>query len=242
MSSMPASKVQSDVQILRRLKDLSWLSHLQLKRLDDSMTARNVKRKGVIFQERGLLNLNTHILLSGTAELCHSYGPRSRVIAILSPGIIFRMPLMARAVDHNFKWTALNDCRVAELSTDRYIKITLGILGATYLRVANAEGARWGSLLGRYPGFLGFDLQARVAVALLELAFEFGVQNTRGILIRITLSHRQLADLVGATRPRVGEVLADLERREIVVREGRQLAVLVSSLEALIRRAAGIDD
>ncbi len=132
------------------------------------------------------------------------------------------MPLMARAIDHNFKWIALSDCRVAELSTDRYIKITLGILRATYLRVANAESARWGGLIGRYPGFLRFDLQARVAVALLELAREFGVQNTRGILIRITLSQRQLADLVGATRPRVGEVLADLERREIVVREGRR--------------------
>jgi CRP-like cAMP-binding protein len=239
MKLISTSRVQSDVQILRRLKDLSWLSPSQLKRLDDSMTAHDVKHNGIIFQERGLLNLNTHILLTGTAELCHSYGSRSRVIAILSPGIMFRMPLMARAIDHNFKWTALNDCRVAELSTDRYIKITLGILRTTYLKVANAEGARWGSLLGRYPGFLGFDLQARVAVALLELALEFGVQNTRGILIRITLSQRQLADLVGATRPRVGEVLADMARREIVVREGRQLAVLVRSLEALIKTAVG---
>ena len=232
---MPVSTVPSDIQMLRRLKDLSWLSSSQLKRLVDSMTARDIKRKEVILHEKGLLNPSTHILLAGTAELCHSYGTRSRVIAILSPGVLFRMPLMARAIDHNFKWVALNDCRVAELSTDKYIKITLGILRATYLRVANAESARWGGLIGRYPGFLGFDLQARVAVALLELAREFGVQNTRGILIRITLSQRQLADLVGATRPRVGEVLADLERQQIVVREGRQLAVLVRSLEALIK-------
>jgi len=123
MKPMSASKVQSDVQILRRLKALSWLSSSQLKRIDDSMTARNVKHKGIIFQEDGLLNLNTHILLTGTAELCHLYGSRARVIAILSPGIMFRMPLMARAIDHNFKWSALNDCRVAELSTDRYINL-----------------------------------------------------------------------------------------------------------------------
>jgi CRP-like cAMP-binding protein len=155
---------------------------------------------------------------------------------------MFRMPLMARGIEHNFKWTALNDCRVAELTTDKYIKITLGILRATYIRVANAESGRWSGLMGRYPGFLGFDLQARVAIALLELAFEFGVQNTRGILIRITLTQRQLANLVGASRPRVGEILLDLERRKVVVREGRQLAVLTRNLEALIRKASQNSD
>ena len=72
-------------------------------------------------------------------------------------------------------------------------------------------------------------------MALLELSLEFGVQNTRGVLIRITLTQSQLADLVGASRAKAGRVLLDLERREIVVREGRQLAVLERSLEALVR-------
>ncbi len=89
--------------------------------------------------------------------------------------------------------------------------------------------------MGRYSGFLGLDLVKRVAVALLELALEFGVQNTRGVLIRINLTQRQLADLVGASRAKVGLALKDLERRKIVVREGRQLAVLVRNLEALVK-------
>jgi hypothetical protein len=75
---------------------------------------------------------------------------------------------------------------------------------------------------------------------LLELAFEFGVHNTRGILIRITLTQRQLADLVGASRPRVGEIL--LERRKVVVREGQPLAVLTRNLEALIEKATRSGD
>jgi CRP-like cAMP-binding protein len=82
-------------------------------------------------------------------------------------------------------------------------------------------------------------LLERVAVALLELALEFGVQNTRGVLIRITLTQRQLADLVGASRARVGLVLLDLERREIVVREGHHLAVVVRRLEALVSSTDG---
>jgi hypothetical protein len=47
----------------------------------------------------------------------------------------------------------------------------------------------------------------------------------------------QLADLIGASRAKVGQVLADLQRRKIVIREGRQFAVVMRSLEALVRSA-----
>src|SRR5260370_25008064 len=122
------------------------------------------------------------------------------------------MPLMGRGIDHNFEWTAMNDCRVSELSTDSFVRIGLGVLPANFpanfKKLTDAENPRRGFLMGRYPGFLGLSLLGRVAVALLELSLEFGVQNTRGILIRITLTQRQLADLVGASRAKVGVVLA----------------------------------
>jgi len=225
----------SDLQLLGRLKGLAWLSSGQLKNLDDSMTSRNVKHKNLIFEERGARSLDTHILLTGTAELCHMDGTRSRVVAILSPGVIFRMPLMAQGIEHTFRWTALNDCRVAQLTTNSFISISLGIGPADFVRVAESENPRWGSLMGRYPSFLGLGLQERVAVALLELSLEFGVQETRGILIRITLTQRQLADLVGASRAKVGAVMRDLERKKIVVREGHQLAVVARRLEAMVK-------
>jgi CRP/FNR family cyclic AMP-dependent transcriptional regulator len=235
-ASVPKPKF-SDLQLLGRLKALSWLSSGQLKNLDKAMTGRNVRHKGVIFEERGALSLNTHILLTGTAELNHmkGKGTRPRIVAILAPGVMFRMPLMARGIEHNFQWTALNDCRVAELPTESFISISLGVPQAAYLKVVNTENPQWGYMVGRYPSFLGLGLVERVAVALLELSVEFGVQNTRGILLRIALTQRQLADLVGASRAKVGRVLIDLERRKIVIREGRQIALVARQLEALVR-------
>jgi CRP/FNR family cyclic AMP-dependent transcriptional regulator len=233
--AMVAKTKSSDLQLLGRLKGLAWLSSGQLKNLDDSMTIRNVKHKDIIFEERGVRSQDTYILLSGTAELCHVDSTRSRVIAVLSPGLIFRMPLMAPGVDHTFRWTALSDCRVAQLTTSSFISISLGIRAADFLKVADLENQRWGYLMGRYPSFVGLGLQGRVAVALLELSVEFGVQETRGILIRVALSHRQLADLVGASRAKVGQVLRDLERKKIVVRDGHHFAVVRRRLEAMAR-------
>jgi CRP/FNR family cyclic AMP-dependent transcriptional regulator len=225
----------SDLQMLGRLKGLAWLSSGQLKNLDESMTIRNVKHKDVIFEERGARSQDTYILLSGTAELYHVDGTCSRVIAVLSPGVLFRMPMMAPGVDHTFRWTALSDCRVAQLTTNSFIDISLGVRAADFLKVADLENQRWGYLMGRYPSFVGLGLLGRVAVALLELSIEFGVQETRGILIRVALSQRQLADLVGASRAKVGEVMRDLERKKIVVRDGHHFAVVTRRLEAMAR-------
>ena len=47
------------------------------------------------------------------------------------------------------------------------------------------------------------------------------------ISLRVALSRRsQLADLVGASRAKVGQVLRDLERKKIVIRDGHHLAVV----------------
>jgi CRP-like cAMP-binding protein len=238
-STVPKSKL-SDLQLLGRLKGLAWLSSGQLKSLDHSMTIRTVKHKEIIFEERGVVSQDTYILLSGIAELSHFDGIRPRVIAVLSPGVIFRLPMMAPAVEHTFRWTALSDCRVAQLTTNSFISISLGIRAADFSKVADSDNQRWGYLVGRYPSFVRLSLRGRVAVALLELSVEFGVQETRGTLIRVALSQRQLADLVGASRAKVGQVLRDLERKKIVVRDGHHFAVVTSRLEAMARSSGRI--
>jgi hypothetical protein len=55
-ATVPKSKF-SDLHLLGHLKGLAWLSAGQLKDLDDSMTARNVRHKG-------LFSRNTARLLS----------------------------------------------------------------------------------------------------------------------------------------------------------------------------------
>ncbi len=50
------------------------------------------------------------------------------------------------------------------------------------------------------------------------------------MLLRVSFSHQDIADLVGASRPRVTEHLAQLERENLVIRQGRQLIVRVDMI------------
>ncbi len=224
----------SSFDLLGRLKGLSWLSAAQLKELDAAMAVRNVKRGGVIFQELGRPSADVHILLAGAAQLNHLNGEGPRVVAMMMPGVIFRLPQMPPQVGHNFEWVALHDCRVGRLPIERYVAITLGVDYDAYARVAEPTESRIGRILARYPSFIGFALLQRVAVALIELAVEFGVQNHRGVVLGIVPTHKQLADLVGASRPKVSEIMNDLQRRKALSRDGRKLTVAMKRLEAIV--------
>ena len=76
------------------------------------------------------------------------------------------------------------------------------------------------------------DLRERLLFTLLQLCSVFGVKDSRGLLLRIFLSHDDLAGLVGASRPRVTEHIAEFEREHLLVREGRQMIVCLDKLES----------
>ena len=83
----------------------------------------------------------------------------------------------------------------------------------------------------RGSSLLSLGLHERLGMTLLELCSDFGIEDSRGTLLRVVFSHKDLASLVGASRPRVTEHLAQLEREHLVSHQGRQLIVDVGLLE-----------
>jgi CRP-like cAMP-binding protein len=89
-------------------------------------------------------------------------------------------------------------------------------------------------MLLRSSSFLNLGLHERIGIALLELCADFGIEESRGTLLRVSFSHKDIANLVGASRPRVTEHLAQLERERFLTRQGRQLVVQVDRLSQTV--------
>ena len=53
-----------------------------------------------------------------------------------------------------------------------------------------------------------------------------------GTLLGVSFSHQDIASLVGASRPRVTEHLAQFEREHFLIRQGRRLIVSADKLNA----------
>jgi CRP/FNR family cyclic AMP-dependent transcriptional regulator len=228
-----------DIDLLARLKSLSWLSASQLRRLSSAISARDIARDQVIFIEDGHPLSDIYILLSGAARLSSTArftGQRS--VAMIAPGIILKLPAMPVHIGNHFRCQALRKSRIARVSHDAFIEIVLGPKATQFSQLAQSLYGGTGNLLARYPGFLGFDLRARIALALLELSTTFGASDARGVVLTITLTQQDLAGLVGASRPKISIILSEFARQRLIYRDGRRLIVVPSQLQNL---AAGAD-
>ena len=229
---------ETDLDRLSRLKALSWLSPSELALLVGALALANHKRHSVILREIALAQ-DAHILLAGIARITCRNARNERVtVAMLAPGPIPEFPALPLS-QSSFQCEAYNDCRVGTVSWADFDGITVNASGSAFRQFHRNDLKQWYRLLLRSSSFLNLGLHERIGVALLELCADFGIEESRGTLLRVSFSHKDIANLVGASRPRVTEHLARLEREKFVIRQGRQMVVQVAKLFDSMNAAAG---
>jgi CRP-like cAMP-binding protein len=201
--------------------------------LADALRLASFRRRELILRDAALA-AEAHILLTGIARITCLKARSERItVALLAPGPIPELPALP-IIKSSFQCEAYNDCRVGSLGWDDFDRITANAPESAFKKFHENDLKQWYRLLLRSSSFLKLGLRERVAIALLELCSDFGVEESRGTLLTVALSHRDIADLVGASRPRVTEHLAELERERFVIRQGRQLVVQVKKLSESI--------
>jgi CRP-like cAMP-binding protein len=224
----------SGVRRLRELKNISWLTARQLNRLADALTMSRIKKRGIIFDEKHSPE-SAYVLLAGVARItcCNRKGDRALVIMV-APGMIPGVPREVAGIRYSFRCEAVTDCQIGTVDLATFIEIALGIAAADYQRMAASYSGPWERLQLRCSNFMGYTLEERVALLLLELSENFGMHDRRGVRLTVPARHQDLAELVGASRPRVTEYLTSFERKHLIVRDGRQLIVRRDLLESFL--------
>ncbi len=195
------------------------------------MVLTNFKRRQVIVSAIADTS-DAHILLTGIARMSCLNARAERVTAALvPPGPIFDFPALSLSKS-DFRCEAYTDCRVGSLSWSDFDHITANASGSAFRKFHENDLKQWYRLLMRSSSLLKLALHERIATVLLELCADFGIEESRGTLLRVCVSHKEIGNLVGASRPRVTEHLARLERDHLVIRQGRQLIVCASKLNA----------
>jgi len=220
---------ETDLDRLSRLKALSWLSPSELKLLASALSLSNYKRHALILRDVAVAQ-GAHILLSGIARItCRNSSNERVTVALLAPGPIPNFPALPLS-QSGFQCEAYNDCRVGTVSWADFGGITPNAPESAFKQFHSNDLKHWYRLLLRSSSFLNLGLHERIVTALLELCADFGVEESRGTLLRVPFSHKDIANLIGASRPRVTEHLARLEREQFVIRQERQMVVQVAKL------------
>jgi CRP-like cAMP-binding protein len=224
----------SGVRRLRGLKNIAWLTPRQLNRLADALTVSRVEKHSVIFDEKHSPEA-AYVLLSGVARItCRNRRGERALVIMVAPGMIPGVPPTVTGIRYNFRCEAVTACQIGTVTLARFIEIALGIASADFKHMAASYSGRWDLVQLRCSNFMGCSLEERVALILLELSENFGVRDRQGVRLTVPATHKDLAELVGASRPRVTEYLARFERKRLILRDGRQLIVKRDRLESFL--------
>jgi CRP/FNR family cyclic AMP-dependent transcriptional regulator len=220
-----------DLNTLTHLQSLEWLSRSEVERLVDALITTEFEKYEIIFRERTFAH-EAQILLKGVARLtCKTPRGEKVTLALLGPGPLPGLPSL---VHFEFACEAYRYCRVGSLSWREFAEIIGPRSKSAFESLHESDSRQCNELLMRGSQVLNLPLHDRVALTMLELASSFGMDDSGGRLLHEQFSHQELAELVGASRPRITESLAKLEREGLIARRERRFVVNVNKIEKMI--------
>jgi CRP-like cAMP-binding protein len=217
--------VHSKLWYLQRFKLIDALDEPQQRLLQETTRMQEVKRGHRIYQP-GDPSEHLFLVKSGTIKIS-AFDPSNRevLLAFRHPGDVFgELALLDESPrDHLAK--AHEDSLICALRRDVVLRLARESPDVAF-RVLTLMGRRIRQLRRRIEELSYKSAPARVARALMDLADEHGVQDSRGMVIAFRLSQTDLANLVGLTRETVNVVLHQLQKKGVIEADRRVIRLL----------------
>lgn len=102
---------------------------------------------------------------------------------------------------------------------------------ATAYAFARALISRRKDLESRMEQLIFKDVGAKLAELLLDLGIHHGVEDDRGLIVGLKITHQEMANLIGSTRETVSLTLSQFKRKGLIQTEGRK--VILADREGL---------
>jgi CRP/FNR family cyclic AMP-dependent transcriptional regulator len=227
-----ARKLRLDLSLVR---GLAGLSSEQLGALGGQLRVRRFRKRAIIYSGKQTGD-TICIMLTGIARITSVNRKNERVLLeVLGPGDVVCIPSLLPDLRHSLECEAFIDCEIGVLSAESLVETT-GLQYKKFLLALRLTMGRWWTLLVRQSHFVDQTLEERIAVALLDLADKFGLSDTRGTIINLRFGHRNIAELVSGSRPKVSVCLRRFALEGALVQERRRIIVVPEKLSAILNR------
>jgi CRP/FNR family cyclic AMP-dependent transcriptional regulator len=217
--------VHSKLWYLEHFKLMDALDERQRRVLEETTRMQEVKRGQRIYQP-GDPSEHLFLVKTGVIKIA-ALGSSNRevLLSFRHPGDVFgELTLLDNSPrDHLAK--AHEDSLICALERNVILRLARESTDIG-LRVLTMMGRRVKQFRGRIEQLSYKSAAARVARAIIDLAEEHGIQDSRGTVIAFKLSQRDLADLVGLTRETVNVILHDLHHKGLLEADRRVIRIL----------------
>lgn len=216
---------QKKFWFLNRVKIFQDLSYEDAEVLDSLCDVQRIKRKQVIFMP-GDPSDKIYIVKSGLVKISKvTEEGKELTLLFLSQGDIFGELAIIDGMPRNTMAEAYEDTILCGIDREQFLEfITARATVAIAITRLIAERRR--RLENKIDNLLFKGAHARLAGLFLELSSEFGVRDSRGTIINLKLTHREMANLIGSTRETVSFALLDLKKDNLIETDGKRVVIL----------------
>lgn len=221
--------------MLRQVSLFAPLDDDHLATVEGIAQRRRFRRGEVIFH-RGDPGATLYVILSGRVRIYSTSEDGSEVVlGILWPGEFFGELSLLDGLPRSASAQALDDCEMLAIGREDFRRFLWEHPSAsiTVLEVLSRRLRRTDELL-EDAAFL--DVPGRLAKRLLELMETHGEETPEGTLIRMRLTHAELAAMVGATRESITKAMRRFVRSGVLASRAHHVVVCAP---AALRRRAG---
>ncbi len=219
------ARSQTKLWYLKRFDLFQGMSEEELKELDQ-ISRMVVAKKGQPLYLPGDPGTSVFLLKSGRIKISRlSRDGKEFILDIVEPGEIFGEMSIVDGGPQDTTGETLEDstlCVIPRVEFEGLLRRKPDLA----FKVTKLIGLRRKEIESRLEDLVFKDVPGRLATLLLQLARDYGIPDSRGILLRIKLSQREIANLIGASREMVNHTLTDFRRRGFIGFEGRRLIIL----------------
>jgi CRP/FNR family transcriptional regulator, cyclic AMP receptor protein len=223
---------QIPVQALTRLQ-----TRLAPCNLPESFLAELLRRYTPVQYPRDSLILKheassdvVFLVLSGFVKI-YLRGPTRRILFRLAgPGDIIghaALPGDEPATQSMLEGCVLTDCTLALFTRQQVVRALESLDSKTVVGLLEQASVWWYSGVERYVTLMGLSFRERLQAVLADLGARFGVKDARGVLLIPEITHDDLAEMIGSSRPMVSRLLEEMADQGLVERSGRRQYVLL---------------
>jgi CRP-like cAMP-binding protein len=225
--------VQDDKRILWYLKKVPILSDLHadaLGRLAEKVEMKEIRRRQVIYLP-GDPGGAVFFVNGGRVKISKvTRDGKELTLAYRGPGEVFGETCLIDGGPREEMAEAMENALVTEVERSEFERLlqAQALLG---LRLSKILAQRRREVENKIENLVFKDVNAKLAELLLRLGTEYGVDDSRGTLVALKITHQEMANLIGSTRETVSLTLAQFKRKGLISTDGRK--VILADREGL---------
>jgi CRP/FNR family transcriptional regulator, global nitrogen regulator len=173
-----------------------------------------------------------YFLLSGTVRLYKIYGDcKEATVALLTDGDIFGDLSLGETAHQNEFAEAMTEAKVAVVRNSA-LREAAGRRPELALKLFHSLSERLRQSEATIESLLDREVSARLAALLTNLGYRFGEPDGSRMILKVRLTHQDLANMIASTREAVSKEMSEFQRAGLIEVRNRRISVTPQLAEA----------